>query len=213
MSSAMLAALGLAIGLSYASGLKLYATIAVLGLLQRFGVVHLPSSLSVLGNPIVIAVALALYTLEFLADKIPYVGSVWNAIHTFVRPPAAALLSYAALSPAPAEWRILGALLGGGVALSTHSVKTALRTPLEASPEPFSTTAFSLAEDCLAAAAAWIAAAHPILAIGLVVILFAAMFYATVVLYRVFRTGLARVAQAFRRARNRPPIETTDICA
>ena len=200
MSSAMLAALGLAIGLSYASGLKLYATIVVLGLLQHFGVVHLPSSLSVLGNPVVIAVALALYSLEFVADKIPYIGSVWNAIHTFIRPPAAALLSYAALSPAPAEWRILGALLGGGVAFSSHSVKTALRTPLEASPEPVSTTAFSLAEDCLAAAAAWLAAAHPILAIVVVVALLAAMFYATVLLYRVFRTGLARVAQAFRRA-------------
>ena len=200
MSSAILAALGLAIGLSYASGLKLYATIAVLGLLQHFGVVHLPSSLSVLGNPVVIAVALALYSLEFFADKIPYIGSVWNAIHTFIRPPAAAFLSYAALSPAPAEWRILGAILGGGVAFSSHSVKTALRTPLEASPEPVSTTVFSLAEDCLAAAAAWLAAAHPILAIVGVVLLLAAMFYATVVLYRVFRTGLARVAQAFRGA-------------
>ncbi len=200
MSSAMLAALGLAIGLSYASGLKLYATVVVLGLLQHFGVVHLPSSLIVLGNPVVIAVALALYSVEFLADKIPYVGSVWNAIHTFIRPPAAALLSYAALSPAPAQWRILGALLGGGVAFSSHSVKTALRTPLEASPEPVSTIVFSLAEDFLAAAAAWLAAAHPILAIVAVVMLFAAMFYATVLLYRVSRTGLARVAQAFRRA-------------
>jgi hypothetical protein len=199
MSSAMLAALGLAIGMSYASGLKLYATIVVLGLLQHFGVVHLPSSLSVLGNPVVIAVALALYSLEFLADKIPDVGSVWNAVHTFIRPPAAALLSYAALSPAPAEWRILGALLGGGVAFSSHSVKTALRTPLEASPEPVSTTALSLAEDCLAAATAWLAAAHPILAIVVVMLLFAAMFYATVVLYRIFRMGFSRMARVLLR--------------
>jgi len=199
MSSAMLAALGLAIGMSYASGLKLYAAIVVLGLLQHFGLVHLPSSLSVLGNPVVIAVALALYSLEFLADKIPYVGSVWNAVHTFIRPPAAALLSYAALSPAPAEWRILGALLGGGVAFSSHSFKTALRTPLEANPEPVSTTAFSLAEDGLAAAAAWLAAAHPVLAIVVVVLLFAAMFYATVLLYRVFRMGVSRLARAFLR--------------
>jgi hypothetical protein len=185
--------------MSYASGLKLYAAIVVLGLLQHFGLVHLPSSLSVLGNPAVIAVALALYSLEFLADKIPYVGSVWNAVHTFIRPPAAALLSYAALSPAPAEWRSLGALLGGGVAFSSHSVKTALRTPLEASPEPVSTTAFSLAEDGLAAATAWLAAAHPILAIVVVVLLFAAMFYATVLLYRVFRMGVSRLARAFLR--------------
>jgi len=196
MSSAMLAALGLAMGLSYASGLKLYATVAVLGLLQRFGVIHLPASLSILGNPIVIAIALALYALEFCADKIPYVGSVWNAVHTFIRPPAAALLSYAALSPAPADWRVLGALLGGGVAFSSHSIKTALRTPLEASPEPFSTSVFSLAEDALAAAVAWLAAVHPVVAIVVVVALFAAMLYLTVLLCRVFRKTLGRFSRA-----------------
>ena len=198
MSSAMLAALGLAMGMSYASGLRLYSTVAVLGLLQHFGVVHLPASLAVLGNPIVIAIALVLYALEFFADKVPYVGSVWNAIHTFIRPPAAALLSYAALSPAPAEWRALGALLGGGVAFSSHSIKTALRTPLEASPEPFSTSAFSLAEDGLAAAVAWLSATHPIMTIVVVVALFAAMLYLTVKLYRVFRKTFGRFARAFR---------------
>lgn len=199
MSSAMLAALGLAIGVSYASGLKLYATIATLGLLQHFGLVQLPSSLGALGSPIVITIALVLYTLEFLADKIPYMGSVWNVTHTFIRPPAAALLSYAALSAAPTGWRILGALLGGGVAFSSHGIKTALRTPLEASPEPFSTTAFSLAEDAFAAAVAWIAAIHPIMAIVVVVVLLAATLYATVRLYGVFRAAIGRVARAFRR--------------
>ncbi|HUX10823.1 MAG TPA: DUF4126 domain-containing protein [Terriglobia bacterium] len=201
MSSAMLAALGLAMGMSYASGLRLYATVAVLGLLHRIGVVHLPASLSILGNPIVIAIALALYALEFFADKIPYVGSVWNAIHTFIRPPAAALLSYAALSPAPSEWRILGALLGGGVAFSSHSIKTALRTPLEASPEPFSTSAFSLAEDGLAGAVAWLAVAHPILTLVVVVALFAATLYLTVRLYRAFRSMFGRFIRAFRGVR------------
>ncbi len=200
MSSAMLAALGLAMGMSYASGLRLYATVAVLGLLQHFGVVHLPSSLIFLGSPIVIAIALALYALEFFADKIPYVGSVWNALHTFIRPPAAALLSYAALSPAPADWRVLGALLGGGVAFSSHSIKTALRTPLDASPEPFSTSAFSLAEDGLAAAVAWLAAAHPVLTIVVVVSLFAAMLYLTIKLYRLFRRTFGRFSRAFRSA-------------
>jgi hypothetical protein len=198
MSSAMLAALGLAMGMSYASGLKLYTTVAVLGLLQRYGVVHLPPSLSVLGNPIVIAIALALYALEFFADKIPYVGSAWNAIHTFLRPPAAALLSYAVLSPAPAEWRILGALLGGGVAFSSHSIKTALRTPLEASPEPFSTSVFSLAEDTLAAAVTSLAAVHPVLTIVIVVVLLVSTLYLTVLLYRVFQKTLGRFARSFR---------------
>jgi len=198
MSSAMLAALGLAMGMSYASGLKLYATVAVLGLLQHFGVIHLPSSLVVLANPIVIALALALFALEFFADKVPYVGSVWNAIHTFLRPPAAALLSYAALSPAPAEWRALGALLGGGVAFSSHSIKTALRTPLEASPEPFSTSAFSLAEEALAASVAWLAATHPALTIVVVVALLAGMICLALVFYRALRSGFGFFASAFR---------------
>ena len=198
MSSTMLAGLGLAMGVSYASGLRLYATVAVLGLLQRFGVVHIPASLGILGNPIVIAIALVLFALEFFADKIPYVGSVWNAIHTFLRPPGAALLSYAALSPAPADWRILGALLGGGVAFSVHSIKTALRTPLEASPEPFSTSAFSLVEDGLAAAVAWLAAVHPVLTILVVVALLTAMLYLTVKLYRAFRRTFGWVARSLR---------------
>ena len=200
MSAAMLSALGLAIGLSYASGLRLYATIAVLGLLQHFGVVHLPSSLSVVGHPIVIAVALVFYVLEFFADKIPYVGSVWNAIHTFIRPAGAAVLSYAALSPAPAEWQILGALLGGGVAFSSHSIKTVLRTPLEASPEPLSTSIFSLAEDGLSAVVTWFAAAHPAMAILMVVALLTATLYLTVRLYRVFRKGFGMFVRAFRRS-------------
>ncbi|MEJ2009696.1 MAG: DUF4126 domain-containing protein, partial [Acidobacteriota bacterium] len=125
---------------------------------------------------------------------------VWNAIHTFIRPPAAALLSYAALSPAPADWRVLGALLGGGVAFSSHSIKTALRTPLEASPEPFSTSAFSLAEDGLAAAVAWLAAAHPVLTIVVVVALFAAMLYLAAFFYRVFRRTFGRLGRALRGA-------------
>lgn len=198
MSPAILAALGLAMGMSYASGLKLYATLAVLGLLQYGAVIHLPASLTVLGNPVVIAIALALFALEFFADKVPYVGSVWNAIHTFLRPPAAALLSYAALSPAPAEWRVLGALLGGGVAFSSHSIKTALRTPLEASPEPFSTSAFSLAEEALAASVAWLAATHPVMTIAIVAALLAGMIYLTVVLYRALRSGFGVFARAFR---------------
>jgi Domain of unknown function (DUF4126) len=198
MSSAMLAASGLATGISYSAGLRLYATIALLGLLQRFGIAHLPAPLSVLGSPIVIAIGLALCALEFLADKVPYVGSVWNFVHTFIRPPAAALLSYAALSPAPAEWRGLGALLGGGLALSSHSIKTVARTTLEASPEPFSTFAFSIAEDALAAAVTWLAVKHPVAVIAAVVVLLAGMSYLSVRLFRIFHRVLRPIVSAFR---------------
>ncbi|MCL5006049.1 MAG: DUF4126 domain-containing protein [Acidobacteria bacterium] len=198
MSSAIVQTLGLAMGASYASGLRLYATVAVLGLLQHFGIVRLPGSLSVLANPIVIAVALVLCAAEFLMDKVPYVGSAWNAFHTFVRPPAAALLSYGAFSSAPPQWRVLAALLGGAVALSSHSAKMALRTPIEASPEPFSTSAVSLGEDGLTALLAWLAAAHPVISIIIVTALLAAAFYLTMKLYRAFRGAAGRFVRILR---------------
>src|ERR1700724_3249184 len=111
----LLQTLGLALGAGFSSGLNLYATIATLGLLQRFGIIHLPASLQVLSHPWVLGIAIALYAIEFLADKIPYVDSVWDAIHTVIRPPAAALLAYSAAVSAPSEWRWGAALLAGGV--------------------------------------------------------------------------------------------------
>src|SRR5690349_7393934 len=100
-----IATLGLALGTGFSSGLNLYATVATLGVLERFGVIHLPGSLSALSNPWVMGTAMALYLVEFFADKIPYIDNVWDAIHTFIRPPAAALLAYSAAGSAPAEWR------------------------------------------------------------------------------------------------------------
>src|SRR4030095_12683767 len=108
---------GLLLGASVASGLRLYATVAVLGLLGRAGALVLPGELKVLENPWVIGVAAALYLVEFLADKIPVVDSVWDLVHTFIRVPAASLLAWAAASSVSGEWRIRGALLCGGVAL------------------------------------------------------------------------------------------------
>ena len=95
--------LGLALGAGFSSGLNLYATIATLGLLQRFDVIHLPVSLQVLSHPWVLGIAIALYLIEFFADKIPYVDTVWDAIHTVIRPPAAALLAYTASGGVPPE--------------------------------------------------------------------------------------------------------------
>src|SRR5207249_729274 len=101
--------LGLALGAGFSSGLNLYATVATLGLLQRFGVLRLPPGLQALAHPLVLGIAIALYLLEFLADKIPYFDTVWDAVHTFIRPPAAAILAYAAASGAAPEWRLRAA--------------------------------------------------------------------------------------------------------
>src|SRR5215831_11734206 len=153
--------LGLALGAGFSSGLNLYATIATLGLLQRFGIVHLPPVLQVLSHPWVLGIAIGLYAIEFLADKIPYVDSIWDAIHTLIRPPAAALLAYGASGGAPPEWRWGAALLAGGVALASHGTKASARAAANTSPEPFSNWALSFGEDVLAVWLTWMATVHP----------------------------------------------------
>src|SRR5215207_2273387 len=112
--------LGFALGTSFASGLNLYATVAAAGLFQRLGIVHLPEPLQVLAHPVVFVLAVALFAIEFIADKIPYVDSIWDAVHTFIRPPAAALLSYSAFAGGVSEEMKIGAaLLAGSVALTS----------------------------------------------------------------------------------------------
>src|SRR5215467_14867564 len=143
-------ALSLALGAGFSSGLNLYATVATLGLLQRFEIVHLPKSLEVLAHPCVISIAGALYLIEFFADKFPYFDTIWDFVHTFIRPPAAALLAYTAAGGAGAEWRWGAALLAGGVALTSHGTKASARAAVNASPEPFSNWTLSLDEDALA---------------------------------------------------------------
>src|SRR6266705_3291591 len=104
--------LGYVLGTSFASWLNLYATVAAAGLLERFGLVHLPQPLHVLSNSLVLGIAAALFVIEFIADKVPYVDSVWDAVHTFIRPPAAAFLSYSAFAgDVPEQWKIGAALL------------------------------------------------------------------------------------------------------
>src|SRR5260370_5929881 len=154
-------ALGLALGGGFSFGLNLYATVATVGLLQRFGVLHLPPGLQILSHPWVLAIAIALYLLEFFADKIPYFDTFWDAIHTFIRPPAAALLAFAAAGAAPPEWRWGAALIAGGVALTSHGAKASARAAVNASPEPLSNWGLSLGEDVLAVCLSWLPALHP----------------------------------------------------
>jgi hypothetical protein len=176
--------LGLALGAGFSSGLNVYATAATLGLLQRFGILHLPPSLAALSHTWVLAIAIVLYLIEFLADKIPYLDTVWDAIHTFIRPPAAALLAFAASGGAPAEWRWGAALLAGGVALTSHSTKASARAAVNTSPEPFSNWILSLGEDLLAVWLTWMATAHPVATIIIVAALVALSVF---LLYHLFR--------------------------
>ncbi len=158
------ALVGLLLGTAAASGLRLYATIAILGFLGRAGIVALPGDLHALTHGGVIAVAASLYLVEFVADKIPFVDSAWDAIHTFLRPPAAGLLAWAALSNVPAPWRIAAALVCGGVAFSTHGLKAGARAVLNTSPEPVTNAVASLSEDGLVVLLIFLAVRHPVAA-------------------------------------------------
>jgi hypothetical protein len=155
---ALLAAIG------FAAGLNLYATVAVLGLLAHFAHLPLPSGLQLLDTWPVIAASVALFVIEFFADKIPAFDLVWNALHTFVRVPAAALLAYQATRQLSPEHQLLATLLGAAVSLIAHSGKTAARAAITPSPEPFSNITLSLAEDAVAIALTWLATRHPYVA-------------------------------------------------
>ncbi|MGH9775158.1 MAG: DUF4126 domain-containing protein [Candidatus Acidiferrales bacterium] len=182
--------LSLLLGASFASGLNLYASVATLGLLDRFGVIHLPASLGILSHPLVLGVAITLYVLEFFADKIPYLDNVWDAIHTFIRPAAAALLAYGLMSPVAPEWRIVAALCAGGVALISHGTKATARLAVNASPEPFSNSLLSLAEDGIAITLVWMATKHPILTTMIATLLLAFSFYLLWKFFRLVRRAI-----------------------
>jgi hypothetical protein len=185
--------LGMALGAGFSSGLNLYATVATLGLLERFGVIHLPTSLHALSHPAVLVIAVVLYVVEFFADKIPYVDTAWDALHTFIRPPAAALLAFGAAGAAPAEWRWAAALLAGGVALTSHGTKASARAAVNTVPEPFSNAALSFGEDVLAVWLTWMATAHPLATTIVVVVLIALSVFLLFHLFRFARRALQRL--------------------
>ena len=154
----------LLVAIGFAAGLNLYATVAVLGLLARFAHLPLPAGLQLLQSWPVIAASIALFTIEFFADKIPAFDLIWNAIHTFIRVPVAGLLAYRATSQLSSEHQLLAALVGALVALIAHGGKTAVRAAVTPSPEPISNITLSLGEDVLAIALTWLATRHPYIA-------------------------------------------------
>ncbi|HEX3820123.1 MAG TPA: DUF4126 domain-containing protein [Candidatus Sulfotelmatobacter sp.] len=191
--SGQLFALLVAVG--FAAGVNLYATVAVLGLMARFGHMPLPSGLEILAAwPIIIASAV-LFGVEFFADKIPAFDLIWNALHTFIRVPIAALLAYRTTSQLSPEHQLLATLLGGAVALIAHSGKTAARAAVLPSPEPFSNIALSAGEDVLAIGLTWLATRHPYFAAALAAIFIAVIVFMVRWVVRAMR-ALFRGAEA-----------------
>ena len=162
MSTETLAAIAVALGAGWASGLNAYAAVLVLGAAERFGLVDLPHSLVVLASPWVMGVAALLFALNFFADKIPYIDSVNDVLQTFVRIPAGFLLAYGAAGGLSPEVAVIAGLLGGTLAAGTHIAKTGSRALINSSPEPFTNIAASLTEDAAVIGGLALAIAHPI---------------------------------------------------
>jgi hypothetical protein len=181
----------LIVAASFAAGLNVYATVATLGLLARFDWVTLPTGLHALSSPWVIAVSSLLFAVEVFADKIPAFDLVWNAAHTFIRVPVAALLAYQAASQLSPEMKLLAAVAGATIAAIAHTSKTAARALVTPSPEPVSNIALSASEDVAAISLTWLATHHPYAAAGIatvaIVLLLLSLRWIVVRLKRLFR--------------------------
>lgn len=180
---------------SFASGLNVYATMATLGLLARAGVMPLPPSLHLVETWPVIVAATVLFVIEFFADKIPGFDLIWNALHTFIRVPLAALLSYGATAQLSPAAQLVAAVGGGLIALAAHGGKTAVRAAVTPSPEPVSNIALSAGEDLIAVGLTWFATRHPYLAAAVVAVLLVM----TVLLIRWVWRSLRRLFRGARR--------------
>ena len=159
--------LALITGIGWTSGLRFYALLFFLGLLQRTGMYPLPGSLEVLAHPWVLGISGLLFVTEFFADKIPGVDTLWDAVHTFIRIPGGALLAAAAVSGGDPGLALAAGLLGGTVAAGAHFTKAGSRALINTSPEPFSNWATSFTEDAVSLGGLWMALLHPLLFLGL----------------------------------------------
>lgn len=186
--------LGAVTGVALFAGIRLYATVLTVGLCIRYGLLALPpelSALSVLSHPYVLVAAGVCAAAEFLADKIPWVDSLWDAVHTFVRPAGAALIAFAAAGALDPAAEVAVVLLCGAVAFTSHAAKSGTRLAVNQSPEPFSNVLLSLFEDAVAVGGSYIAVAHPVVVLFIVAVFLALSLF------------LAR--RVFRRLRKSPP--------
>lgn len=193
--------------ISFAAGLNVYLTVAVLGLLARFHVLQLPPGISVLDHTWVIAVAIAMSVIEAVADKIPYFDLVWNGLHTFIRVPAAALLAYQASSSLSPGEHALVTVAAAAIAAVSHTAKTSARVAVSGSPEPVSNAVLSTGEDVAAAGITWLATVHPFVGAGLVV---AALIVILLLVRRVMR-GVRAFLARLRGGPSSPPDSQTAI--
>ncbi|HEY0563744.1 MAG TPA: DUF4126 domain-containing protein [Methylophilus sp.] len=187
----------LASGLSWASGIRLYATLCIVGLLAKYGYITLPESLELLTHPMVIAISGLLMVVEFFADKIPYVDSVWDSLQTFIRIPAGAVLAMAAMNSTDPMIATIAALLGGSLTGITHATKAGSRALINTSPEPVSNITTSFAEEGLLLGGGWLALLHPAIFLGILGLLIVLMIWMLPKLWRGVRQVINSVRGLF----------------
>jgi hypothetical protein len=176
--------LALAAGLGWASGLRLYTTLFVVGLAGKLGWIVLPDGLRLLEQPWVLGPAGLMLVMEFFADKIPLLDSIWDTVHTFIRIPAGAALAAMVFGGQGIEWQTAMAILGGTLAAGTHFTKAGARAMINASPEPFTNIAASLGEDAVVLTGLWLMFAHPWVMLVLLLALVAMIVWLLPILWR-----------------------------
>ena len=187
----------LAAALGWASGLRLYAVVFLTGLAGWLGWLQLPSGLQVLQHPAVLVAAGTMLAVEFLADKIPWVDSLWDALHTFIRIPAGAALAAGVFGADAGAWTLIAALAGGGLAATAHAAKTTVRAAANKSPEPFSNLALSLLGDAAVPAMLWLAWQHPLVFFAALAVALVLMVGVTVLLFKFLRSLLGGLKKHF----------------
>jgi Domain of unknown function (DUF4126) len=203
-----LQSLSLALGTAWASGINLYATVAALGIAGRSEMIQLPPELQVLTHPAVIAVACIMYVIEFFADKVPYVDSGWDVLHTFIRIPAGAILAARSLGPMNPALELVALLGGGAVALAAHGTKATARLAINASPEPFSNWLASITEDLAVLGGIWMIFNHPVLMLILVLGFLALVVWLVPKLFRMAKRGFQALRNRFRGVKPDRPAPT-----
>jgi hypothetical protein len=193
--------IALAAVLGFASGIRLYAVLLVVGLAGYAGWVQLPPGLQVLSHPAVLVVAGVMFAVEFFADKLPALDTLWDAVHTFIRIPAGAALAAAALGADSTTWAVIAALAGGSLAATSHFAKAGTRAVVNTSPEPVSNLVVSTAEDVAVGGLLWLALTYPLVAAAIVLLLAAAAAWLLPKLFRFVRRVFLR--------RDGPPASST----
>ena len=194
-----------ALGAAWASGINLYATILMLGLMGTTGSIDLPPELELLENPGVLVAAGLMYCVEFFTDKIPGVDTVWDAIHSFIRIPAGALLAGAAFAQISPEAELIGLVLGGGLSAATHFTKAGSRVLINTSPEPVSNWTASIGEDIVVVTGLWTALNYPVLFIVLLVVFVALMIWLMPKLWRGIRAVFSKIRNWFTKSGSAAP--------